>query len=263
MLRCRSSSPRGSRPERSRRASRARGAAPARRAVDLAVREHGHVALGQRTPAFLLPEGDAVHVAELGLERMDDLVLGLERALDLAAELDESRQLARLHLLLERGIEGAAVRRRRPCARRPFAPSAQTKAGTFRKRTERTRPFSTSAQVSSRPDGTSTTTWFSPSRALDDPLVERPRHERDRAVPARRRVARVVEEHDAEIRVCRRSAPRRSSRTCPRGRAARRRAAGGCGRDARERLGACRGSWLHAGSPTPPVTIRNGSPPVW
>ena len=34
---------------------------------------------------------------------------------------------------------------------------------------------------------------------LDDPLVERPRDERDRAVTARRRVALVVEEDDPEV----------------------------------------------------------------
>ena len=39
---------------------------------------------------------------------MDDLVLRLELALELAPELDQPRQLARLDLLLERGVEGAA-----------------------------------------------------------------------------------------------------------------------------------------------------------
>jgi hypothetical protein len=34
---------------------------------------------------------------------------------------------------------------------------------------------------------------------LHDPVVERPRHERDRPVPARRRVAGIVEEDDAEV----------------------------------------------------------------
>ena len=69
----------------------------------------------------------------------------------------------------------------------------------MRNRTERTRPSSTCAHVSSRPDGTSTTTWFSPSSSLDDALVERPGHERDRPVAARRRVPGVVEEDDAEV----------------------------------------------------------------
>ena len=69
----------------------------------------------------------------------------------------------------------------------------------MRKRTDRTRPSSTCAHVSSRPEGTSTTTRFSPSSPLDDALVERPRDERDRPVTARRRVALVVEEDDPEV----------------------------------------------------------------
>ena len=59
----------------------------------------------------------------------------------------------------------------------------------------------TVATVSSRPEGTSTTTRFSPSRRCDDPLVERPRDERDRPVAASGRVAGVVEEDDAEVGV--------------------------------------------------------------
>ena len=49
---------------------------------------------------------------------------------------------------------------------RPAAsiPLAHTKDGTLRNRTDRTRPASTVAHVSSRPEGTSTTTRVSPSR---------------------------------------------------------------------------------------------------
>ena len=57
-----------------------RGSAAARRAVDLAVGEHGDVALREGILSLLLPEDDAVDVAQLGLERVDELVLGLERA---------------------------------------------------------------------------------------------------------------------------------------------------------------------------------------
>ena len=56
------------------------GARAARRAVDLAVGEHRHVPLRERLLALLLPEDHAVDVAELGLERVDDLVRSLERA---------------------------------------------------------------------------------------------------------------------------------------------------------------------------------------
>src|SRR5205823_9467165 len=73
-----------------------RGAAAARRAVDLAVGEHRHVALGERRFALFLPEDDAVHVPKLRLARMDDLVPRFELGLDRPPELDQARQLRRL-----------------------------------------------------------------------------------------------------------------------------------------------------------------------
>ena len=145
--------------------------------------------------ALALPEDDAVDVPQLGLERMDELVLRLELALELAAALDQPRQLRRLDALLDRCVEGAAERD--VDSRQTSVP--QTNAGTLRKRTETHAPSRTRATVSSRPDGTSTTTRVSSSRDQQHPRFERPRDERDRAVPARRRVAGVVEEHDAEI----------------------------------------------------------------
>src|SRR5262249_29591189 len=63
--------------------------APARRAVDLAGRADGHVPLGQRLLALLLPEDDAVDVSELRLARMDDVVLALQVVLDRPPELDQ------------------------------------------------------------------------------------------------------------------------------------------------------------------------------
>src|SRR5918993_949865 len=65
--------------------------AAARGAIDLAVGEDGHVAL--RVPSFVLPEDDAVDVAELGLQRVHELVRVLQVMLDRAAELDQARQL--------------------------------------------------------------------------------------------------------------------------------------------------------------------------
>src|SRR5581483_12017190 len=86
-----------------------RGAAAARRAVDLAVGEDGHVALHERRArALLLPEDHAVDVAQLGLDRVDDLSLRLELALDPAAELDQARQLGRLDPLLDARVERPA-----------------------------------------------------------------------------------------------------------------------------------------------------------
>ena len=220
MLRCRSSSPRGSRPERSSSASRAdvplphgeRSTSPSAKTVTLRC--------VSGLSRLLLPEDHAVDVAELRLERVDDVLPRLDLTLQLTAELDQSRKLAGIDALLDRGVERPP--KATSTVRSPSStPSAQTNAGTFRKRTERTRPSSTCAQVSSRPEGTSTTTWFSPSSRSTHSLVERPRDERDRPVPARRRVARVVEEDDAEVGAVRRSARRRGSRTCPRGRGAR------------------------------------------
>ena len=60
--------------------------------------------------ALLLPEDHAVDVAELRLERMDDVLPRLDLALELAPELDEPRQLRRLDALLERRVERAAER---------------------------------------------------------------------------------------------------------------------------------------------------------
>ena len=86
-----------------RRESRAAG-----RAVDLAVGENRDVPLRQGRVGLVLPEDDAVDAAQLGLEWMDDLVLGLDRRLDRAAERDQARQLGRRDPFIERGVERAA-----------------------------------------------------------------------------------------------------------------------------------------------------------
>ena len=86
-----------------------RGAAAARRPVDLAVREHRDIALDERrSPLDRLEEDDTVDVSQLGLERMDELAHRLELTLDVPAELDEAWQIAGLHRegRLHRGIEG-------------------------------------------------------------------------------------------------------------------------------------------------------------
>src|SRR5262249_10607679 len=68
------------------REARGRSAA-ARGAVDLAVRENGHVALDVR--ALALPEDDAVDVAKIRLAWMHEVVRGLEVGLQFAAALDQ------------------------------------------------------------------------------------------------------------------------------------------------------------------------------
>ena len=60
--------------------------------------------------ALVLPEDDPVHVAQLGLEQVDDVVLGFERALDRPAELDQARKLPWLDPLFDGGVERAAER---------------------------------------------------------------------------------------------------------------------------------------------------------
>ena len=118
-----------------------RGAAAARRAVDLAVGEHGDVALRERLLALLLPEDHAVDVAELGLERVDDVLPRLDLALELAAELDQARKLARLDALLDATRRTRRRRRCRRCpsrARRP--PPRRTRARCGSEPSERDRP---------------------------------------------------------------------------------------------------------------------------
>src|SRR5262245_58235732 len=119
---------------------------------------------------------------------MDDLALCLELTLDPPPELDQPRQLSRLHPLGARGIEGTPERdvditvadahRRRPDVRRHVAEAHRTHLAALDAgpRLEPTRwhvdddaPFAVPG-------------W-------DDPLVECPGDERDRAVTACRRVA--------------------------------------------------------------------------
>ena len=97
---------------------------------------------------------------------------------------------------------------------------------------------------------------------LDDAVVERPRDERDRPVAAGGRVARVVEEDDAEVgavvvrlddeaavhvgvpaRLVHEQAPHVVEPVV--------------------RVAALVEDRRPRGASTPPVTIRNGSPPVW
>ena len=176
-----------------------RRAAAARRAVDLAVREDRDVALRQRVVTFLLPEDHAVHVAQLGLERVDDVLPLLDRPLELTPELDQPRELRGMHVLLDRRVERASERDLE-LVLADLEPGRVDVRGHV---AEAHRAHATVLDV--RPG-------FEASRryvddhvvlalgSLDDALVERPRDERDRPVPARGRVAGVVEEDDAEVR---------------------------------------------------------------
>ena len=193
-----SSSPRGSRPWASSRAEPRGGAAAARGAVDLAVGKHGDVALRQRIVPLVLPEDHAVHVAQLGLEGVDDVVLRLDVRLELTPQRDQPRQLAWLDALLERGVEGASegdvddpARRLDPLGpdeRRHVAEAHGAHPPAF---DGRPRLEPAGGHVDDDP--------VLPVGASDHALVERPRHERDRPVPAGGRVALVVEEDDAEV----------------------------------------------------------------
>ena len=98
-------------PARIEKGEACRRPASAGRAVDLAVGEDGDVPLAERRALVdPLEEDDAVDVAELRLERMDELLPGLELTFDLAAELDQARQGFLLHgeRRLDGRVEGAA-----------------------------------------------------------------------------------------------------------------------------------------------------------
>ena len=147
-----------------------------------------------------LPEDDAVDVAQLGLERMDDVLPRLELALELPPELDEPRQLAGLDALLDATRRTRRRTRRRRSGRRARPPRPRrtpARCGSAR---------SDAAVPDARPGVETTGRHVDDDVVLallarDDALVERPGDERDRPVSARGRVARVVEEDDAEIGV--------------------------------------------------------------
>ncbi len=147
---------------------------------------------------LLLPEDDAVDVTQLRLERVHDLVGGLELALDLPSQLDQARQLGRAHPLLERGVERSPegdvhlVRTGRH-PRRPDEGGHVAEAHRAHQAVLDARPCLEAAGRHVDDDAVHALA------ALDDPLVQRPGDERDRAVPARGRVAGVVEEDDAEV----------------------------------------------------------------
>src|SRR5262245_50735797 len=129
---------------------------------------------------------------------MDDVLPRLELAIVLPPDLDQPRQLARLDALLERRIEGAAERDvdgaamdldpLRPHEGRYVAKAHGRDAVAFhvRPRLEAARGNVDHDVVLALP-------------SLDDTRVAGPRDERDRPVAARGRVARVVEEDDAEV----------------------------------------------------------------
>ncbi len=149
--------------------------------------------------ALVLPEDHAVDVAELGLERVDDVVLVLDGALDLASQLDQPWKLTRLDPLLDRGVEGTAERNVHASLADPEALAPHVRGNVA----EADRAHA--AVLDPRPGLEASGRHVDDDAglalaALDDALVERPGDERDRPVPAGGRVARVVEEHDAEVR---------------------------------------------------------------
>ena len=118
-----------------------RRAAPARGAIHLAVREDRHVALGQRILALLLPEDHAVDVAELGLERVHDVLPRLDLALQLAPELDQPRELAPARRAPRPTRRTRRRRRCRRCARRArLPPPRRTRGRSGIAPSERDRP---------------------------------------------------------------------------------------------------------------------------
>ena len=147
------------------------GTASARRAVDLAVGEDGDVPLPQgRAHVDPLPEDDAVHVAELRLDRVDERTARLQPAFTSRPSWISS-EVPRPHG--ERRGDGRVVR---PAEGDVRAEALDEEAlrlderGHVPKRTERNAPPSTRANVSSRPEGTSTTTRVSGSSTGSTPF---------------------------------------------------------------------------------------------
>src|SRR6187431_2769887 len=129
---------------------------------------------------------------------MDDRLPGLEVALELPPELDEARELGGIDAFLDRGIEGTAesdvhlaspqLDTLGPDERRDVAEADRAHAAVLHRRPR--------LETAGRHIDDDVVLSLVP---LDDAVIECPRDERDRPVPARRRVAGVVEEHDAEI----------------------------------------------------------------
>ena len=249
----------------------------ARRAVDLAVGEDRHVALRRRPASTAAPRRSRRRCrARSGSIGMDDV----ERRARAPGAARAAGRSARGARRLDAGARAAGRRRCRRTRHRtptssvsgpradvgPSRPARARTTGTFRKRTASTRPSSSSraraGQAAARHvDGDGDLACA--RRDRDAAGLDRPGHERDRPVAARRRVALVVEEHDAEVRPV--VVRRRDEAAVHVGVAARlvdeqpadivevvaRPSAGARGRSGPRAPG------------TPPVTIRNGSPPVW
>ena len=129
---------------------------------------------------------------------MCDVVLGLDQALELAAALDQVRELAGLDAGFDRGVEGAAegdvdVGVPDP---QPFGVDERGNVAEAHRTDAAVLDLRPGVEAARRHVHDDVVLAFP---ALDDPLVERPGHERDRAVAARGRVAGVVEEDDAEV----------------------------------------------------------------
>ena len=93
-------------------------------------------------------------------------MVALEVGLDRATQVDQPRQLGGLDSFFERGVERTSESDVHPPAGGLGDSRACTNAGTFRKRTDTTRPSSIRATVASRPEGTSTTTSGPSTRPL-------------------------------------------------------------------------------------------------
>jgi hypothetical protein len=125
---------------------------------------------------------------------VDDLVCRLQVGLDRPAELDQPRQLGRLDPLLERGVEGAAEGD-------VDLPAGRRQPARMHERRDVPEAHRDDAAALDTGNGVE-----APRRDVDDDLravdtaaLDRPRDERDRPVPAGGRVARIVEEDDAEV----------------------------------------------------------------
>ena len=137
---------------------------------------------------------------------MDDLVLSLEVGLDRPAELDQARQLVGCDALLQERVERAAEGDVHG-APGGLQSSRVDVSGHVAEAHGLDVPVLDAGDRLQPARGAVDDDAGLRLGGVHDPALDRPGDERDRAVAARSRVARVVEEHDAEVGAYRPPAP--------------------------------------------------------
>ncbi len=209
-----------------------RRAGAARRPIDFAVGEDRDVALGTALALDGLPEDDAVDAREVRLVRVDDLERAIQGGAELALQGDQLGEGSRLdmepegphiHRAVERPAERDVEHQPAP-ARLDLHVAREHERGDVPEAHRLDPTVAVQARRAGEParrdvdrDRDLTSARF----GRDPTGVDRPGHQRDRPVPARRRIALVVEEHDAQVTVGVVGWRDEARRTCRRDRVAR------------------------------------------